>query len=287
MGANAVQFIPPDISSTAGVPMSQMEFNYFKELIEKQVGIALNDQKITLMQSRLGKRLRELGLSSYREYIKVIREDIRGDEMTEFINALTTNKTEFFRENGHFDFLKGYWAKHFLKSTCYIWSAASSNGSEAYTLSILGEEFRYDNHFFDYRILGSDIDSQMLDKAASGVYLRHELVGLPPLHQSKYLEKGIGDNSGKFRIKQELRQKVKFRQLNLIDPSANLNFQFDIIFLRNVLIYFSNETIVKVVEKMHKHIKPDGLLFIGHSENLHGLQDKFLGIGSSIYQAKK
>ena len=280
-------FIPPDVADSVGVPMSQIEFNFFKELIERRAGIALNEQKITLMQSRLGKRLRDLELGSYREYIQLLKQDEAGEEMTEFINALTTNKTEFFRESSHFDFLKDYWAKQFAKKTCYIWSAASSNGSEVYTLCILAEEFRNDNRFFDTRILGSDIDSEMLHKATNGIYLKNELIGLPPLHQSKYLDKGVGANTGKFRIKDELRQKVKFRHFNLIDPSSSLDFKFDIIFLRNVLIYFSQETIVKVIDKMFDHIKPGGLLFIGHSENLHGLQDKFQSVGPSIYQARK
>jgi chemotaxis protein methyltransferase CheR len=269
------------------MPMTQAEFFFFKELIEKQTGIALNDTKITLVQSRLGKRLRDLDVSSYHDYIRLLKEDKTNEEMTYFINSLTTNKTDFFREIGHFEFLKEHWAKKFQKRTCYLWSAASSNGSEAYTISILGEEFRAENPIFDYKILGSDIDSDMLEKASKGIYMKNELSGLQPLHQAKYLDKGTGSNNGRFRVKQELRQKVKFRQFNLIDPNEKIDFQFDIIFLRNVLIYFSTETIAKVITKMHRHIKPDGLLFIGHSENLHGLQDKFQGIGSSIYQAKK
>jgi chemotaxis protein methyltransferase CheR len=280
-------FVPPNVATMGGIPMSTKEFMFFKELIENLIGINLTEQKLTLVQSRLGRRMRELGFDSYKQYIDLLQNDPMGREVTHFINALTTNKTEFFRENAHFDYLKNYLTDMFHHQTCYLWSAACSNGSEVYTLNIICEELKRDYPHFDYRILGSDIDTQMLQKASSGIYHKTELVGLPPLYLSHYFERGLKQHSGTYRFRTDMRHKLKFKNCNLVDDNDNFSFQFDVIFLRNVLIYFSKDTITKVIEKMWRHLKPNGILFIGHSENLHGLSHRFEAVGSSVYRAKK
>lgn len=272
--------------------LSHEAYEYISKLIRSKAGIMLEENKKIMIQSRISRRLRALNLEDYDAYIKHL--DYHPDEITHCVNALTTNKTDFFRENDHFDFLK----RHFLKGTVlhhpptyherpiYIWSAACSMGHEVYTLAMVMQEFISGYPEFDYRVLGTDIDTEVLKVAEKGIYKNDILGQIPPSYLSGNLDKGSGKNKGLFKISERLREKTKFRQHNLIDTTQVFPMKFDVIFLRNVLIYFPPDVIEVVINKLSRQLTSKGLLFIGHSETLNGIKHDLHSIGSAVYQKK-
>ena len=272
--------------------LSHDAYEYISKLIRSKAGIMLEENKKIMIQSRISRRLRALSLEDYDAYVKYL--DYHPDEITHCVNALTTNKTDFFRENDHFDYLK----RHFLKGTVlhhavryherpiFIWSAACSMGHEVYTLAMIMQEFCQGNPQFDYRILGTDIDTEVLKVAEKGVYKTDILSQIPPSYLPGNFEKGSGQNKGLFRVSENLREKVKFRQHNLIDTTAVFPMKFDVIFLRNVLIYFPPDVIELVINKLSKQLHSKGYLFIGHSETLSGIKHDLQHLGSAVYQKK-
>ncbi len=272
--------------------LSHEAYEYISKLIRSKAGIMLEENKKIMIQSRISRRLRALNLDNYDAYIKYL--DYHPDEITHCVNALTTNKTDFFRENDHFDYLK----RHFLKGTVqhhtsryherpiYIWSAACSMGHEVYTLAMIMQEFCQGNPQYDYRILGTDIDTEVLKVAEKGIYKNEILSQIPPAYLPGNFEKGSGKNKGLFRVSEKLREKVKFRQHNLIDTTALYPMKFDVIFLRNVLIYFPPDVIELVINKLSRQLNSKGYLFIGHSETLNGIKHDLHHVGSAVYQKK-
>ena len=267
--------------------LSHKEFEYFSQLIHTRAGIFVPKHKIGMIEGRLVKRLRLLGLNDFSQYIQYLNQDSGGKEFEFFVNALTTNKTEFFREKVHFDHLKGALERQDKQDDVFIWSAACSSGEEVYSLAMLCEELRLDLPAFDYRILGTDIDTERLKMSATGIYEKSSMVNTPPIYHQKYMEPvnhTNGSNYSNFKVAAKLRRRVKFRQHNLIDFDDTFPINFNFIFLRNVLFYFSKENAEKIVRKLVKHLQPGGLFFVSLTETLRDMDVGLTQIGASIYQ---
>jgi len=283
------EFIPSEIFVGNGRDeISDNDFLFLANLLAQHTGIKLERHKTSMLQSRLSRRIRLLELPDLKSYIKHIQKD--EEELEHFVNALTTNKTEFFRESDHFKFLSNKYFPALLDSKkngrLYVWSAACSQGDEVYTLAMLFDEFTSMHPQLDYRILGSDIDTEVLRRAEEGVYRSDAISHISGNYMSRYFEKGTGTNAGKYRITSALKEKVKFRHHNLIE-NRDLPLKFDVIFLRNVMIYFPTEVIQKVIDKMVRHLNPGGFLFIGHSETLNGIRHPLKPIASALFQKEK
>jgi len=272
------------------VSIRDQDYKSIASMIYHQTGINLGEGKRLMVQSRLNRRLKELGIGSFEEYVEYLNSEHMHVELPHFINSITTNKTDFFRENEHFNFLKReYLANLKIKSNemdkvHYFWSAACSSGEEVYTLAMVLDEYKAVNSLFDYRILGSDIDTSMLERAQEGIYSREQVQDVGPNYLQKYFKKIVRGKNSQYKIISQLRQNLKFRQLNLIDKNQAMPLTFDVIFLRNVLIYFDRPTIQKVITFLDIHLNKDGYLFVGHSESLNGISHKLKSMGNAIYR---
>lgn len=273
--------------------MGDKEFELFSKLIYSRLGIKMPPVKKLMLTSRLVKRLKALGFASYTQYYEYLCTDKgKSEEFNKMIDAVTTNKTDFFREPDHFDFLvtrvlpELVESKNFKdKKTINVWSAGCSTGEEAYTITMVMSDFFSDMNKFN--ILATDISSRVLQAGCEAVYAESAIQPIPLNIRQKYLMRGTGDKAGLFRIIPELRQKVAFRQLNLMDSQFNVRPDMDIIFCRNVIIYFDKETQKKLFEKFYKHLVPGGYLFIGSSESLYGVNDDFLSVVPTVYKKPK
>ena len=257
------------------------DFDRVQSLIYKRAGISLHDGKHAMVYSRLSRRLRDTGHQSFRDYLSWL-ESTDGAEWQEFINALTTNLTSFFRERHHFETLT-----HLLKSKSSvpnwrIWCSAASTGEEPYSivmtaLDALGPRA-------NFSLAASDIDSKVLATAANGVYRLDALKGVDTQQTQKYFLRGKGGNDGMVRIKPELRQKIEFLMVNLIRDDWPFKEPFDVVFCRNVMIYFDAQTQRKVLERIHRVMKPGAVLFVGHAENFSESKDLFTLKGKTVYE---
>ncbi len=291
MSSAALKFVPPSVpDSHAEVRMCDDEYSLIANLMFEKSGVFLDKQKIPMIQARLAKRLTELGLRDFREYCSFLRRDDR--EITEFINTLTTHKTDFFREPEHFEILKKHimpeWIRNTKNHKVRVWSAACSSGEEVYTLAMVLREFFMADPMlmnWDYKILGTDIDTNVVAKATAGIYSRDVVSPVRPDLLQKYFMRGTGDNNGKYRVRDDLRRIVKFRQHNLLHELGGLgNVRFQAIFLRNVLIYFKEETREYVIGRLCDALVDGGYLFVGHSESLNGIKHSFRLMRSAIYR---
>lgn len=259
---------------------SKREFEEVRKLIYQHAGIALSDAKEDMVYSRLARRLRATGRRSFQDYLALIRS---GDnaEWEAFVNSLTTNLTDFFREAHHFDLLR-----EFLKTRrdrpIVIWSAASSTGEEPYSIAMTVVEALGGSP--PVQILASDLDTSVLRKGEEGVYPLERLNKLSEARQRQFFLRGTGDKLGMARVKPELRAMVRFFRLNLLDPVWSIRQPLDAIFCRNVMIYFDKPTQYAILKKMKPLLKPDGLLFVGHSEALYHATDLFRLRGQTVYQ---
>ncbi len=266
------------------VPLSATTFNLLRDLLHEHSGIALASHKITMVQSRLAKRLRALGLTTYEDYLERIR-DPQSDEWGEFINALTTNLTSFFREGHHFTRLPELLTHaHTRSGPIRIWSAGCSTGEEPYTLALtLSKAF---GAATPVQILATDLDTAVLNTAARGVYPIARIEGLDLAWKRLGFQRGTGDRREMVRIRPELRQLVAFQQLNLLDRAWSIDGPFQAIFCRNVMIYFDKPTQRELLGRFHRLLEPDGLLFVGHSEALLDNALGFQSLGQTIYRKK-
>ncbi len=271
------------------IPLRDEEFKFFCDFIFKLAGILIDSSKKVMVQNRLNKRIKTLRLKDYQAYANFLKKE--ESEQGQFINALTTNKTNFFREAQHFDFLKNIYFKEVLSSktrnNLYVWSAACSAGHEVYTLSLIYNEFIQHNAGLDYRILGTDIDTEMLATAERGIYKQELKAEIPPQYFMNNFHSVNVEGVPSFSVSDELRKKVKFRQFNLIDERQKIPLQFDIIFLRNVLIYFPREVIVKVIAKLVLHLNVGGYIFIGHSESISDMNEHLKTVAPAVYKKIK
>ncbi len=266
--------------------LSDSDFNKLRDMIYNEAGIKLADVKKILMQSRLIKRLRELRLESFSEYYDYLVENYE-DEKINFINAITTNKTDFFRENDHFEYMKKHILPEFEKKRekeLRIWSAGCSTGEEPYTIAITLFDYFNGKIAPDFLLLATDIDTQVLDKAREGNYPVEHLSEVDPRYLKTYFTYHQTERGGVYSVKDQLKDVVYFRRLNLLQDEYPMKKKFDIIFCRNVIIYFDRETQKKLFEKYYSYLKDDGYLLIGHSENITSITDKFTLAGRTIYR---
>lgn len=261
-----------DLRASSLSRLTMEEFQFLASLIFSKTGINLPITKKVMLESRLNKRLRALKMESFKNYIQLLDggTDVTG-EMIHMIDVVTTNKTDFFREPHHFSYLEETILPELAqtKANVKIWSAACSSGEEPYTLTMIMENFTSRQHGFRYDIFASDISTTMLEKAALAIYPADKAECIPHETKKRYLLKSRDLEKPTVRVVPLLRSKVRFERINLMDTILPVNETFDIIFCRNVLIYFDRKTQLEVVSKLISHLAVGGYLFIGHSESLH------------------
>ncbi len=278
---------------------TEKDFRFIIELIRKHAGINLSTRKRSMVYSRLARRLRELGMESFKEYRCFLEQD-NGKELGLFTNALTTNLTRFFREAHHFHHLtetalpaaenrmtQGENSQALRKKRLRVWSAGCSSGEEPYSIAMALSEWlsKRKTASWDAKILATDLDTNMLERCQEGLYRGNTLRDLPLKYRSRYMKKVPHDGIQEdwWQIEPELKSYLTFKKLNLLD-SWPMKGPFDVIFCRNVLIYFDKETQTKLAERFASMLHPNGWLYLGHSENLYKLTDRFTLIGRTIYQ---
>ena len=260
--------------------VSDQEFALFRKLIYRLAGINLADSKKPLLAGRLTRRLRHHGLESFRDYYTLVTRTEHSDELQLMVDLLTTNETYFFREAAHFDYLQTFAASR-RGRPFRVWSGASSSGEEPYTIAMVLAETL--GMAANWEIVASDISLSMLEKAHAGLYPMERGKGIPPELLKKYCLKGVREQEGNFLVDARLRERVDFRHINLISPTTRDLGQFDLIFLRNVMIYFDNDTKRKVVSNMLPHLREDGTFIVGHSETLTGITDALSAMRPTLY----
>jgi chemotaxis protein methyltransferase CheR len=263
---------------------SAADFARVRALIHARAGIALADSKRQMVYSRLGRRLRALGLQSFRDYLdRLERGPDDGEEWQAFTNALTTNLTAFFREPHHFEILGRFLAERAGRGRQRIWCSAASTGEEPYTLAITACE-ALGTESPPVEIICSDVDTQVLATAERGTYALDRAGPLTPERLRRFFLRGSGANEGMLRVKPFLQSLVSFRQINLLDTDYGLRGPFDAIFCRNVMIYFDKPTQREILLRFHPLLAPDGLLFAGHSESFFHAADVFRPAGRTVYR---
>lgn len=270
--------------------LTNREFHTIAQYVEKNIGIKMPETKRIMMQSRLMSRLRVLELSSYKEYIDyVFNRDEKQEELILMIDALTTNKTEFFREADHFVYMENRALPEFVsqgKRSLKIWSAGCSSGEEPYTLSIVMNEFMRKNPgaLTNFSIMASDISTKVLDKAVAAVYDMETIDHLSLDLKRRYFLKGSNTKKAQVRIKPELRAAVSFKRLNFMDDDFAMRDMYQIIFCRNVLIYFDKPTQERVIGKFMRNLETGGYLFLGHSETILSMDLPLKTMAPTVYQ---
>lgn len=272
--------VVPDIQSKEFVWVDA-DFNRVQRMIYRRAGISLHDGKHAMVYSRLSRRLRETGHQSFNDYLNWL-ESTDGPEWQEFINALTTNLTSFFREHHHFQILRDHLLSQKNKNQWNLWCCAASTGEEPYSILITMLETLGSDASF--KLIASDIDSKVLGTAAEGIYRLDGLKNISDSQLHKFFLRGKGQNSGMIRIKPEVQRYVEFMIVNLITNAWPFNNIFDIVFCRNVMIYFDNSTQRQVLERIHRVMMPGGLLFVGHAENFSESRDLFVLRGKTVYE---
>ena len=273
-------------SGATGFVFTDADFDRIRRLIKAQTGIHLSDAKRSLVYSRLGRRLRALGLADFASYYALVERD--AEELVRCINAITTNLTAFFREPHHFEFLANQVLpelkrRHAQDRRIRIWSAGCSTGEEPYSIAMVVREVMGAAPGWDIKILATDLDSDVVARAAEGVYELERVAGMDETRKRRWLRRGRGANAGRVRIAPEVRELITFRQLNLMHPWP-MRGPFDVIFCRNVVIYFDKETQRRLFDRYADIMAPEGYLFIGHSESLHRVSDRFEHLGKTIYR---
>ena len=265
------------------VKLTDSEFAEFVNYMYKNYGIDLSKKRV-LIEGRLSNMIERRGMNSFSQYLNVIKQNNK-EEITSLINKLTTNYTYFYREESHFKYLKEvilpYEEKNNKTKTLNIWSAGCSSGEEPYTLSmILSDYFKFKRKNWNIRILATDISENVLSKAKEGIYTEESIVKLPKLYQQNYFEK-TKDN--KYTVSSDIKKSITFKVFNLMDPILQKN-KYDIVFCRNVMIYFNAETKINVVNKFYDAIKSQGYLMIGHAETIQRNKSKFKYISPATYK---
>ena len=266
-------------SGTREFAFEKADFKKVQQMLFKKAGINLSDAKEAMVYSRLARRIRALNLKSFNDYLAVVGRSEA--ELEQFINALTTNLTSFFREPHHFTALADYLAEH--SNVTNIWCAASSTGEEPYSIAMVVAE-AFGSFKTPIKIIASDIDSKVLAKAKAGVYPLASISKIPIERQKQFFHKGKGANEGKVKVVDELRQMVQFKKLNLTDQRWDVKAPLDIIFCRNVMIYFDKPTQLNVLKRMVDMLKPTGLYMAGHSENFNMHTNLVRPVGKTIYR---
>lgn len=276
------------VDSSGTKVMSQKTFERFKAYIEGNIGISIPQAKKVMVESRLLKRLRALGFKDFKEYeTYFFSPQGQKSEAPRFIEQITTNKTDFFREVDHFNILLDEVLPSILEHVdnreIRLWSAASSTGEEAYTMAMFVEEFIAKNPGYKYKILATDISEQVLNKGHRAIYPLADGDPIPLEFKKKYCLISKKKDEPTLRIKKHLRDRVMFRHINLTSDSYKVKKIYHVIFLRNVMIYFNKTIQEEILRNLHSHLHPNGFLFLGHSENLPHKDIPFKRVGPSVY----
>lgn len=270
--------------------ISSGDYTRLCRLIYQETGITLGTGKQIMLEGRIRRRLKALAIESYREYCTFLFSE-RGlsQELVHLIDAVTTNKTDFFREPRHFEFLVSRALPEHLAGTgsrrpFLLWSAGCSSGEEPYTLAMVLSQYGLTHPGFSFRILATDVSMTVLNKAALGVYSTDSIRPVPQALKLQYLMRGREENAARVRIVPELRRLIEFRRLNFMDSNYGIDDQFDAIFCRNVIIYFDRPTQQSILGKITARLRPGGYLFMGHSETLHELDLPVEPVAPALYR---
>jgi chemotaxis protein methyltransferase CheR len=265
----------PDLNIKGLISIDENDFRRLSNFIMTNFGIKLPVNKKTLLECRLQKRIKTLQMSSFKEYTDyVLSSNGLNLEVAQMIDAVSTNKTDFFREPIHFDFLLDQGLKNYLelsgKRKLSVWSAGCSSGEEPYTIAMVLKEYAATTSFIDFNITATDIADTVLQQAILGIYTEEKTQIIPEDYKKKYLLKGINQYKNKMRINSEIRDKIDFRKYNLLSGDYSVLGKFDIIFCRNVLIYFDREVQYRILDQFCRILNKGGYLFLGHSESING-----------------
>jgi chemotaxis protein methyltransferase CheR len=269
------------------------EFQLFQALVLRESGIHLGAKNRAMLVSRLWKRLRTLELNSFSSYYRRVKADPQ--EMVLMLDCVCTNETHFFREPAAFECLRSRVFPEWVADadagkrgkTIRVWSAACSTGEEAYSLAMMVLTHFPPTAGWKVEVFGTDLSTKVLARASAAIWPVEKISGVPVDYQRRFLLKGFGPESGKIKAVQELRQVVRFQRLNLTQEPYAVTGPFDLIFCRNVLIYFQWETKIKVVDRLGKYLAPNGYLFLGHAESLHGVADKLQFVAPKVFPSPK
>jgi chemotaxis protein methyltransferase CheR len=268
--------------------LNAVDFDRLRNFIYSNYGIKIPPAKKVMLQARLLSRMKKLNIPTYQQYCKFVFSENNSDEIIHMIDVVSTNKTDFFRESAHFDFLQHTLLPEFerdrMGETLRIWSAACSSGPELYTIAMVINEYNLKRKVIDYNLFGTDISSRMLERSLKGVYTEDEVAPVPRLLRAKYLMKSMDQESRLYRIVPELRSKLSVARLNLMDQTYPIFNNFNAIFCRNVLIYFDQKTQEKVVNRLCNHLDDDGYLFLGHSETIINMKVPLKQIRPTVYK---
>ena len=261
--------------------LSDHEFTLFQRLLQTLAGVYLPPGKQSLLLSRLSRRLLHYQLPSFSAYYRLVTDPQHRTELQHMVDLLTTHETYFFREPAHFDFLRDYFQHSAPQQLFRVWSAACSSGEEVYSIAMTLADCRPHGQ---WEVVGSDISVKEIEKARRGHYQMERIDGIPNGYLQRFCLKGVRQQSGSFLIQAALRKRTQFRQINLLSPLPNDLGLFDLIFLRNVMIYFETATKQKVIDQLTRTLQPGGYLVIGHSETLNGLQHSLEAVRPTLYR---
>ncbi len=281
-------------TSFGSVVMTDNDFQRISGFVQQELGIMMPRTKRTMLESRLHKRLRLLSINTFADYFDFVfsPEGAEG-ELIHMIDVVTTNKTEFFREEAHFNYLVTKALPELInlygsgiKRKLMIWSAGCSTGEEPYTIGMVMQEFarKYQSLGFDHMILATDISTKVLNMAQNGIYSEERIAPIPMELRKKYLLRSKDNSKKLVRFNNELRSLMRFRRLNFMDDNFGFREHLDIIFCRNVVIYFDRQTQEKLFNKFYNQLTPGGYLFTGHSETLNGLDVPFVRVETAVYR---
>lgn len=278
-----------DLQDAYRVELGDSEFAKLSSFIYTTAGIKMPPAKRIMLQSRLQKRLRELNIPDFKTYTDyVLSEKGQKEELVHMLDVVSTNKTDFFREPIHFDFLRDHILPEFYDNggrTLKLWSAGSSSGEEAYTIAIVISEFlRQRGPGLDFAIMGTDISTRILKAAVNAVYKEEKVQGIPLELKQRYFLKSKNRENPTVRVHPDLRRKARFQRLNFMDASYNISETFDVVFCRNVLIYFDRKTQEEVIRKQCTKLKTGGYFFLGHSESIMSMDLPLKSLKPTIFQ---
>jgi chemotaxis protein methyltransferase CheR len=269
--------------------MRESEFDFIRQLVYQRSRICLDGDKREMVNARLAKRLRATNLGSVTEYCQLLKSPTAGDELAHLIDAISTNHTFFFRENAHFDFVRNQIVPEMQQRQraerwprFLAWSAACSSGEEPYSLAMTLAESVTPG--WEWHIQCTDISHRILERASSAIYTEDVVSRLPAPTVRRHFQKGVGPQAGNYRVRAELRERLSFHQMNLLERDSPLNELFHVIFCRNVMIYFDRQTQEELVNRLARRLVPGGYLLVGHSESLTGINHPLQTVRPATYR---
>ena len=264
--------------------LDSKSYNEFRTLVYEVSGITLGNGKEALVSSRIGKRMRQMGMDDFKSYLSMVKKDPGGEEMVNLLDAISTNVTSFFRESAHFDLIREVFSDWLRKGQrrFRFWSAACSTGEEPYTLAMTLSEV-LEGKDVDLKILATDISTRVLEQASRGEYPEAKMGGIPAALRAKYFVKEGARGEPVYRARDMLKQRIVFKRFNLSTPPFPMQGPLDVVLCRNVMIYFDNHVRQGLLSEVHRMLKPGGYLMVGHSESLTGITSEFRNVKPSVY----